>query len=85
MKTTAYIRVGKDSNRNGRRPYKVEASNKKDHKPIKDTRGRLLPTIFFAVELDIPDNAFNGAARVIAKLNVPEEKLEIAAEVLEIE
>lgn len=82
---TAYIRVGKNRPGHNRKPYRIDAAPTVNRRPFEDNRGRIIPTLFFAVELELPEDAFKGAARVIAKLKVPEEKLEIAAEVVEVE
>jgi hypothetical protein len=83
LKTTVYLRVAKKpSARKG--GAAVSATMTPQQRPLEDTVGRLLPTTSFAIALDIPDEAFNSAARVVAELKVPEERLEIAAEVLEL-
>jgi hypothetical protein len=82
MKTTVYLRVAKRPK--GRKGAAVNATLTPQQRPIETSTGQVLPTCAFAVELDIPDEAFESAARVVAKLKVPEEKLTIAAEVLEV-
>ncbi len=46
---------------------------------------RKLPTLAFALILDVPDAAFEQAEQVIAEIRIPEKDLEICAEVTEIE
>lgn len=82
MRTKVHLRVAKQ--KGSRRP-KVAANAQPTQAPLTDTAGRILPTTCFALELDIPDAAFESAARVVASLRVPPERLEIAAEVLETE
>lgn len=62
----------------------VKAQATPNYKPLEDSNGRILPTTMFALELDIPEEAFRSAARVVAELRVPEERLAIAAEVIEL-
>lgn len=83
MEVMAHIRVAKHPR--GRKGYQVDATTKRNHHPLYDSQGRVLPTVNFAVKLDIPDKAFTEAANVVAELRIPEEKLEIAAEVLGLE
>ncbi|HYJ21346.1 MAG TPA: hypothetical protein VEW07_04915, partial [Solirubrobacterales bacterium] len=59
MKTTAYLRVGKP--KGGRAP-KLAVNAKPNLRPLEDDRGRVLPTTSFAIELEIPDEAFTSAA-----------------------
>lgn len=84
MKLVVYLRVAKTPRSRGKEA-KIAASLKLDRRPLVNSTGRILPTTTFALALDIPDGAFTSAARVVAELRVPEEKLEIAAEVLEID
>jgi len=79
MKIKTYLRIAKTS-----RGYRANASTEPDHSPlfISGYRSKkFLPTVHFALLLDIPDNAFDKATEVVAELNIPEEKLEINAEV----
>lgn len=81
MKVKVHLRVAK-----GPRGPKVEASAKPNYSPIyQDKRGygnrEALPTVAFAVTLDIPDSAFKKAEEVVAEINLPEGQLEIAGTV----
>ncbi len=78
-----YLRVAK-----GRRGYKFSATAKPNHEPLYiqgyNSRGRrknYLPTVHFALDLNIPRSAFEKASRVVAELSVPEEHLEVNAEI----
>ena len=77
----AFLRIGK--NVGGRTPYMVRADVKPDHTPIvkrnypSDT---FLPTVSFALDLNIPDEVFERASQVLAQVEVPIEVAEIAVE-----
>lgn len=81
VNVTVYLRVSKDG---GRGP-KVVASTKPNYEPLKTRAGqwneKALPTLAFAIELEIPDDAFDTAARVIASLEIPEDATQVAATV----
>lgn len=77
MKARAYVRVAKG--RSGK-PI-VTATARASAEPLKDPRGRALPTVAFAVELEIPDALFARAEEVIATMIIPEDAAIIAAEV----
>lgn len=79
MKTTIYLRVARTS-----RGAKVAASTKPNHAPLQSGsswKAKVLPTAAFAITLDIPNEAFYQAEQVLAKLEVPFEKITVAAEV----
>lgn len=80
-KVTAYLRVAKYGGNSRRAPFKIAANSKPNHTPLESGTGVPLPTLAFAVELDLPDDAFKGAERVIAKITIPKDALKIAAEV----
>lgn len=79
MKVKAYLRVAKMLN--GKK--KVTANARPLYSPINDSSGYPYPTIAFAVEFDIPDKAFDQASEVIAQIKIPEERFEVAAEVVQ--
>lgn len=82
-KVKTYLRVAR--NDGGRTRFKVEASAAPNYKPLTVGSGvseRPLPTIAFAVVLDIDDFAFTQAARVIAEIQVPNGVPVVAAEAL---
>lgn len=64
MKIRIYIKIAK-----GNRGYKVEASVKANMKPIFRNNGYLkqefLPTIFQAVNVTLPDDAFDISKRAL--------------------
>lgn len=83
MKVRAYLRVAK-TGRGSRSPYKIHASSKPDHRPLSSGYGRsetVLPTVAFAIDVDIPDKLFKQAEQVIAEITIPEDQAVIAAEV----
>ena len=80
MKVRAYIRVAKNGYK-----VKVDASAKEDSQPLFLLSGykqkTFLPTVKFAVDLNIPDELFSNAAKVIGEINLALENVKIAAEV----
>ena len=77
----AYIRVGKNGYK-----YAIDAASKEKSAPLFKTTGyngekEYLPTVAFAVDLNIPDELFSKASRVIAEINVGLKDAVIAAEV----
>lgn len=80
-KVTAYLRVAKYGGDGRRAPFKVSATARPNHTPLESGTGVPLPTLAFAVVLDIPDSAFKQAEQVIAEIRIPEDALQIAAEV----
>jgi hypothetical protein len=78
MKVKTYMRVGWDAKR---RKAQVVANTKPSGRPLRRSDGEPLPTVAFAVELDLPDELFTRAERVIAMLSIPPESAVIAAEV----
>lgn len=79
MKATLYLRLAKHP-RGRDASYKVAAGVKPSREPLW-AGDQPLPTVAFAVKFDIPDAAFNQAERVIAEIAIPEDELEIAADV----
>ena len=79
MKVVAYLRVAE-----GPRGPRVEASTKPNHAPLTTGTGwkeKVLPTVAFALQLDVPDELINQAEQVIAELEIPKEQAQIAADV----
>lgn len=66
MKIKSYIRIARTSN--GR--SKITATSKPSDEPLKDSYGEALPTVAFAVEFVIPDEAFRRASQLIASVDV---------------
>jgi len=81
MIARVYLRVAKYSGRNA--DFKVDARATPNHAPLESGTGVPLPTVAFAVDMDIPEKAFKRAEQVIATIAIPEEALEIAAEVIQ--
>lgn len=79
MKVKTHLRVGYDKRR--RKPQ-VVANVRPNHTPLSaGSPQEFLPTVAFAIVLDIPDAMFERAGQVIAELTIPEDAVEIAAEV----
>lgn len=77
MNVTAYLRVGYVK-RTGHK--KVAVGAKPNYTPL--MRGENpMPTVAFAIALEIPDAMFAHAEQVIATLTVPEEAAAVAAQV----
>lgn len=79
MKTRIYLRVAK--NPSGRTKAKVQAGAKPSSVPLTDSSGYELPTVAFAIDVDLPDAAFKQAEQVIAELTIPEGQYRVAADV----
>lgn len=78
MKTKIYLKVAKSI----RKGMLYKASSKPDYSPIESAkyynkRGVFLPTVAFAIEIDIPDESFKRAEKVVAQLNLKENDVEI--------
>lgn len=81
-KLTVYLRVGdKGPDTSSPHRFRTVATAEPSQEPVMGG-SYILPTCAFALELDIPDEAFHSAARIVAKLEVPEERLRIAAKVI---
>lgn len=81
MKVRVYLRVAKTQTKRG---FSVDGRNTPTNRPLED-RTRVLPTVAFALDLDIPDALFAQAERVIAEISIPEEATQIAADVQVVE
>ncbi len=82
MKTTVYLRVAKRSQPYRGSTMKFAASDFPNALLI-ESGEEFLPTVAFALDLDIPEKMFRQAEQVIAELEIHEEDVEIAAEVRE--
>lgn len=84
MKATVYLRLA-----HGKRGLRVHASSAPNYEPIYSGSGSWnqtpLPTAAFAIQLEVPDEVFAHAERVLAELVVDEDHATIAAEVKELE
>ena len=74
------MRVAKSHN--GR--VKIAANARPSDEPLKDSNGYALPTVSFAIQLDIPDKLIYQAEQVIAELKISEDQARIVAEVAEV-
>lgn len=82
MKTTVYMRVGTQRNRR----VKVDArTTRPTSAPLYESNGDAMPTVAFAIKLELPDAMFNRAREVLAEITVPEEQAQIAAEVVQLD
>lgn len=80
MKATVYLRIAKTRKTGNSPGYKVEARAKPSDAPLSN-QDYWLPTVAFAIDLDIPDKKFEEAEQVIAEIRIPEDQVTIAAEV----
>lgn len=78
-KVKVHLRIAQ--NTGPRRGYSVASSLKPVPRTLSNGRGEALPTIAFAIELDIDPQAFRSAERVIAELTIGEDDTVVAAEV----
>lgn len=70
-----YLRIGKTTG-----GFRVEADTRPNTKPLSSrnyTGEKYYPTISFAIEVNLPIDAFSQAERVIAHLNVHPEQLSV--------
>lgn len=74
MKSKVYLRLTKDGMVNATQSYKPE--------PLRDSYKRAKPTVFLALELNIPDEAFKPP-NITASITVPIEKVGTAIEVVD--
>lgn len=81
MKTTVYLRAARS--KNGRKAI-VEATARPSYRPLHDHQAVALPTVYFALDLVIPDDMFKVAERVVAELTLSAPDESIAAAVREV-
>lgn len=74
MKQTVYLRIAKHPRRSH---VKVTAGTKPNDAQLSDSAGNAMPTIAFAVDVNIPDDMFKQAQRVVAELDVTAEDVQI--------
>lgn len=81
MKYPIYLRIAKTGTRKG---YKVSAASTPNNEPLNSGSYNTtwFPTVMFAVNIDIPDELFEQAERVIAELNVGMEEAQISSEIV---
>jgi hypothetical protein len=75
-KLTVYMRVAK-----GARGPRVYASSKPNYEPLYDKEHKHLPTAFFALELDIPDDLFHLPEKIAASIEIPEREIKVSGKV----
>lgn len=80
MKTKVYVRVGKSNNRTSRGRTYVDASKKVNHEPLYNASGAV-PTIAFALDIEVPDSLFSNAERVAAEVKVTAKRSTVNVEV----
>jgi hypothetical protein len=80
MKARVYLRIAKMKKTSRNPGYKVQAGVRPSDVPL-STESQWLPTVAFALDLDIPDEKFAEAEQVIAEIVIPEDQAVIAAEV----
>lgn len=80
-KVRTCLRVGRKPQSGG---FLVSAQNNPNPRPLESKPGKAIPTVSFAILLDIPDAMFDRAGEVVAEITVPEEDIVIAAKVQEI-
>jgi hypothetical protein len=74
MEKRVYIRISKSG--------KIEASRTLKEEPIRGTNRRFEPTVFLALDLTIPDEAFKPPT-ITASISVPIEKIGTAIHVVD--
>jgi hypothetical protein len=77
VKQKVHLRVAKDARGKGH----VMATARPSSTPIYNNRNQPLPTVAFAVVLNVPDELFDQAQKVIAEIDVSGDQVQIAAEV----
>jgi hypothetical protein len=80
MKIKVYMRVAQTRGKAGAR---VVATTTPCLGALLDGYGHVLPTIGFAIVLDVDPAAFHGAEAVIAELTVGPRDVQVAAELVE--
>ena len=81
MNYPIYIRVAKTESRKG---YKVSALTNPSNEPLNGGSfgDSWFPTVAFRVDVDIPDELFNQAGRLIAELNIGMKEAQISSEIV---
>ena len=80
MKTKVYLRIGNNAGK-----IKIAANIKPDISPLKtgtDRWAKSSPTVYMALELNIPDEAFKPP-NISASITIPIEKVGAAVEVVD--
>lgn len=74
-KLKVHVRIAKNGTR-----HAIAATLKPSNRPLFNNSGAALPTIAFAVMLDIDPAAFKAAERVVAELAIGPEDASVVAE-----
>lgn len=74
MKQRVYLRIAKHPRRG---QVKVQAGIKPSDAQLVDSARNPMPTIAFAVDVNIPDDMFTKAQKVVAELDVTAEDVKI--------
>jgi len=77
MRAKVYLRVAPTS-----RGFRVQATTKPSAAPLNDAAGRIMPTIAFALVLNIAPEAFAAAEAVLAEIDVPADVPRVAVELV---
>jgi hypothetical protein len=80
MKTKLYVRVGRSPKGNTRGRVYVDAGKTVNHEALRNAQGAL-PTVAFAIEVDVPEYLFANAERVAAEVKVTSSKSIVEVEV----
>lgn len=70
MKRRIYIRYATD--RSSRAGFRIDASSKAEARPLKDSRGRALHTVRFAVDIEVPDSLLRPEQWPVVNLQLGE-------------
>jgi len=80
-KVPIYIRLAKSP-----KGYRVDASSKPNQKPImNDYQYKPLPTVSFGLSINIPEEAFEDAVKVIAEIDYRSSEVTVADDTKDIE
>lgn len=82
MKVIAYMKVGKTQ---GKKGYMVHASATSNTAPFVkkgyNKTDEVLPTVYFALELNLDDAMFKNAETVVAAINVGMKQMKVTGEI----
>jgi len=82
MLVTVYMRMA----RNSRGGVKSEcSSHKPSYVPLTDSIGEPLPTAFFALNLEVPDELFDQAEQVLGEISVDPGRIGVLGEPIPLE
>ena len=78
MKVRAYIRVAKT-----KRKFKVAASERPTAEPLEDRSCNPIsyhPTIYFALDISLPDDAFDYAEKLVGEVDYRKQEFAVAGD-----